>query len=69
MRTLVDLRFVHEAEGAELRFTCDDCAHFDPSAAVCAHGYPVAPHRPSEVVIGTVVIFCKEFELGAAGDA
>ncbi len=70
MRTLVDHRLVVEARASALRFECDDCAHFDPDATPprCAHGYPVAPHRPGplarlEEARGSVV-FCKEFELG-----
>jgi hypothetical protein len=65
MKTLVDGRFVAEACTSELRFRCDDCAHFDDTGERCAHGYPVAPHRPASLAPGVVVVFCKEFELGA----
>jgi hypothetical protein len=45
----------------ELRYTCDDCAHFDPEKSRCAHGYPTEPHRRTAEA---EVVFCKEFELG-----
>jgi len=64
VRTLVDARLVEEAQAAGLRFRCDDCAHFDDGGARCAHGYPVAPHRPGPLATAAVIVFCKEFELG-----
>jgi hypothetical protein len=71
MKTLVDQRLVEEARAAELRFRCDDCAHFDNAAERCVHGYPVEPHRPPPLAAGDTVVFCKEFELGhrCDGDA
>ena len=73
MKTRVDQRFQDEARAASLRFRCDDCAHFDPARSLvpgdsekgCAHGYPTGPHRPVDLAVGAVVVFCKEFELGA----
>jgi hypothetical protein len=64
VRTFVDLRLVDEARASGLRFRCDDCAHFDATSEACAHGYPVAPHRPGPLEAGGVIVFCKEFELG-----
>jgi hypothetical protein len=67
MRTAVDARLVEEASRAALRFECDDCAHFDDARTRCAHGYPVAPHRPGPLAglaFGRSIVFCKEFELG-----
>ncbi len=65
MKTPVDARLVLEAHAGALRFECDDCAHFDDVAERCAHGYPVAPHRPGPLIAGKTVVFCKEFELGS----
>ena len=45
----------------DLRFTCEDCAHFDEAHERCAHGYPTLPHRRGAST--ELVIFCKEFEL------
>ena len=66
MRTLVDARFIDEAEASALRFRCDDCVHFDMRSGECSHGYPVAPHRPGELMPGSIVVFCKDFDLGGA---
>jgi hypothetical protein len=66
VRSPVDLRLVEEARASALRFRCDDCAHFDDEGERCAHGYPIAPHRPAALAPGVVVVFCKEFELGGA---
>ena len=67
MRTVVDARLVAEAHAGGHRFECDDCAHFDARGERCAHGYPVAPHRPGPLTAGKIIVFCKEFELGAGG--
>lgn len=60
MRTRVDLRFLVEAKEFSLRFTCDDCAHFDGER--CAHGYPEGERRDRSVREGDEIAFCKEFE-------
>ena len=65
MKNTVDLRLLDEARASSLRFRCDDCAHFDASREACAHGYPADPHRPPPLHVGAVIVFCKEFELGA----
>ncbi len=65
MKTTVDLRLLEAARASALRFRCDDCAHFDTSRDACSHGYPAAPHRPDRLRPGLVIVFCKEFELGA----
>jgi len=51
-----------EIAAYDLRYTCDDCAHFDAGRVACAHGYPTEPHRRGP---DKEVIFCKEFELGS----
>ncbi len=28
-----------------LRFTCEDCALFDPDRELCSHGFPTDEHR------------------------
>jgi hypothetical protein len=66
VRTLVDARFLEEAAASGLRFCCDDCVHFDTRAFACSLGYPVDAHRPGVLVPGSVVVFCKEFDLGGA---
>lgn len=62
MRTRVDDRLREEATRFELRFACEDCAHFVDGGA-CAHGYPLAPRK--EALGEAELTFCKEFELGA----
>lgn len=63
MKTRVDDRLRSEAQRFELRFGCEDCAHFDVPAAACANGYPSAPHRGVELRVLRELEFCKEFEL------
>lgn len=55
-----------EAARFGLRWACEDCAHFAPEAARCAHRYPVAAHRREALDAeegGVTDGFCKEFEL------
>jgi hypothetical protein len=59
MRTLVDPRLRDEAERFDLKWRCDDCAHFRDGA--CAHGYPTEPHR--KTLEEPFIVFCKEFEM------
>ncbi len=61
MRTTVDDRLLDEAKRFELRFGCEDCAHFAGEA--CLHGYPTTQHRRALLRPGAVLSFCKEFEL------
>ena len=69
MKTTVDALLIEEARAGALRFRCDDCVHYDDARIACAHGFPVAPHRPGPLVAGSVIVFCKEFELfGGGGD-
>ena len=63
MRTLVDQELRSEAARFALRFTCEHCAHFEPGAGACAHGYPTEAHRALELARLTSLEFCKEFEL------
>ncbi|QQR89134.1 MAG: hypothetical protein IPJ88_13060 [Myxococcales bacterium] len=56
--------FQPERRQFSLRFTCEDCLHFDEGKGRCAHDYPVQEHlaeyyQSSEVKI----VFCKDFEL------
>jgi len=63
MKTLVDALLRTEAERYQLRFTCEDCAHFVPEARACAHGYPNEAHRGIRLEQAAHLEFCKEFEL------
>lgn len=63
MRTLVDSRLREEAARYALRFACEDCAHFDPTATGrCSLEYPASPRR--DALAGEELELCKEFELG-----
>jgi hypothetical protein len=56
--------FPAERERYALRFTCDDCALFDPDDASCSHGFPTEEHRLSHYEVpGVDIVFCKDFEL------
>jgi len=63
MHSPVDARFVEEVRKYRLRFSCPDCAHFQPETRTCSNGYPVEPHLITDLAPGSVVIFCKSFEL------
>ena len=65
MKTPTDARLRDEAERFTLRFTCEECVHFDAASARCGNGYPPGPragaiaraHDDGELA------FCKEYEL------
>ena len=63
MDTPVDTRLVEEAAKFRLRFACPDCVHFQPESRTCSNGYPAQPHLETELVPGSVLFFCKSFEL------
>lgn len=60
-------RFDEECARYALRFTCEDCGHFDDGSEGCRHGWPVAAHRLARHLApprpGDEVVFCKEFEV------
>ena len=61
MKHAVDEELLGEIARFDLRFTCEDCVHFDAAEAVCAHGYPTEPHRRNSRALS--IVFCKEYEL------
>jgi hypothetical protein len=63
MQTLVDDALRDEAVWYRLRFGCQDCAHFNPEKQSCAEGFPNAPHLDVRFEKGTLIEFCKSFEL------
>ena len=65
-RAEVQEEFEAEAARFNLRFRCDDCAHFDASNDRCAFGHPTAAMRDGSTwVLGPrgAWMFCKDFEL------
>lgn len=65
MRVARSPQFDAEAERFGLRFTCEECAHFDARRESCGHEWPVALHRRSRYQPPSPVedvVFCKEFE-------
>src|SRR5688500_4250050 len=56
-------RFDEERERFQLRFTCEDCAHFDRERVACRHFWPNETHQLSYYKTPVVIDFCKEFEL------
>jgi hypothetical protein len=56
--------FAAQRERLALRFTCEDCALFDPEREACAHGFPTDEHRQKHYAKpGVELVFCKDFEL------
>jgi hypothetical protein len=62
MKTRIDDQLRREARQFRLRFTCEDCAHFEVAESRCVEGYPNAEHRDSSLT-GAEVLFCKLFEV------
>jgi hypothetical protein len=54
--------FDEESLRFELRFACEECAHFDARNDCCAHEWPSQLHR-RESADAAMLDFCKEFEL------
>jgi hypothetical protein len=64
VKTAVDERLVGEAARFELRFACEDCAHFATERTpTCGNGWPLVLRRADVEATGSDVSFCKEFEL------
>lgn len=62
MRLAQDARFREERALHVLRFTCEDCASFDPDGA-CGHGFPTDEHRAARYDDPRAqIVFCKEWE-------
>lgn len=59
MKTRVTLQLLEEMQAYDLRFTCEDCAHF--TGRSCAHGWPGGERRRA-LTEGEHIEFCKEFE-------
>lgn len=60
---VVDRALRDEIARYRLAFSCDRCAQYDPESDRCSLGYPVAPHRRSDVEAMSELVFCKHFEL------
>lgn len=71
MRIPQDARFRREREAFGLKFTCEDCSHFDPrpraergGRSACCHGYPTDGHREARYADPDAdLLFCKDFDL------
>jgi hypothetical protein len=66
MQVLRSARFDEESRRYDLRYTCEDCGHFDPPSETCRHGWPSEAHRKAGAgspAPGDAVVFCKEFEV------
>ncbi len=71
MKTPVDAHLREQARSFELRFACEDCAHFVhrrrqlgaglPEQGECSLSFPAAPRQ--EALEGVAIEFCKAFEL------
>jgi hypothetical protein len=56
--------FREERRRFALRFTCEDCAQFDPEREQCAHGFPTDEHRLAHYEQPDAdIVFCKDFDL------
>jgi hypothetical protein len=56
--------FAADCERHALRFTCEDCALYDPERDLCVHGFPTTEHRLGYYEDpGAPIVFCKDFEL------
>jgi hypothetical protein len=56
--------FDEESRRFQLKFVCEECAHFDARDDACAHEWPSQLHRREALAReATLLDFCKEFEL------
>ncbi|HMA95729.1 MAG TPA: hypothetical protein VKP30_23730 [Polyangiaceae bacterium] len=62
MRTHIDERLRSQVDAYGLKYSCEDCSHFDHEAEVCSLGYPEQPHRLRALVVDQSLVFCKEFD-------
>lgn len=62
MKSPVTLQLLEEIARFDLKFTCEDCAQFEPASEACSLGYPNGDHRAQRASADHIV-FCKEFEL------
>ena len=59
-------RFEEQRRRYAFRFTCEDCAHFDPRDGSCLHEFPNEMHRRGyykEPPRPATILFCKDFDL------
>jgi hypothetical protein len=63
VKTVTDARLRDEAARFALRFTCEECVHFDLPRALCGNGYPPGPRDGSLARDASELAFCKEYEL------
>lgn len=64
MKLPQDERFRRERARFALRFTCEDCCHFDEPKERCTHGYPTEGHRAAWYEDPAAeLLFCKDFTL------
>lgn len=59
MKTRVTLQLIEEAQRFDLRYACDDCAHFGDEK--CGNGWPGGERRRT-LLAEESIEFCKEFE-------
>ncbi len=63
MITDVDARLSRDLVEFRLRYSCEDCAHFELEGGGCSLGYRTVAHRARSVAPGDTIVFCKTFEL------
>jgi hypothetical protein len=63
VKTRIDARLRREAAALQLRFSCEQCAHFDSPGDACSLGYPSDMHRGEVLTTRDELEFCKEFDL------
>ena len=66
MRQRLTSTFREERARFALRFTCEDCSHFQVERERCAHGYPNEVHRGARYEQASEqldLVFCKDFDL------
>jgi hypothetical protein len=63
MITKVDSCLCNDLAAFNLRYCCEDCAHFEAEKHECSLGFGSAQHRARAVKPGDSLVFCKTFEL------
>ena len=63
MITRVDSQLREDIESYALKYSCEDCAHFESASRSCSLGFVPTPHLARAIEPGDTIVFCKTFEL------
>jgi hypothetical protein len=63
MITVIDERLHSDIQVYALKYSCENCIHFEQQRGGCSLGFVPGPHRARAIEPGDTIVFCKTFEL------